>query len=147
MIHFDQSLTQANGSIRRESHFTGDIWSYQPYEQLPTVYMLLPRAAFEADPDWYYSFEYLAENIDQGMLPNRFPDADEKPEYNTVDATFWFFVAAYKYYLYSRDQTFLKEILLPAMAEMSESGIGQISEIFDGDAPTCPAVVPPRPGV
>ncbi len=239
------SLAQANSSIRRESHFSGDIWSYQPYAQLPTLYMLLPGTAFEANPDWYYSFEYLAEkqrgqdfqedlftpgvftislktgdqlgiivstdnpigrdaenlvaeekarrknlfpalpvadeltraltlaadqfvvrrgddlktiiagyhwftdwgrdtmialpgltlvtgryadakkilqafaeNIDQGMLPNRFPDAGEKPEYNTVDATLWFFVAAYKYYLYTRDQAFLKEILLPAMAEM-----------------------------
>ncbi len=35
------SLTQANDSIRQESHFSGDIWSYQPYEQLPTFYMLL----------------------------------------------------------------------------------------------------------
>ena len=41
----------------------------------------------------------FAENIDQGMLPNRFPDAGETPEYNTVDASLWFFVAAYKYYL------------------------------------------------
>ncbi len=55
------SLMQANDSIRQESHFSGDIWSYQPYEQLPTFYMLLPRTAFEANPDWYHSFEYLAE--------------------------------------------------------------------------------------
>src|SRR5207249_9006440 len=35
----------------------------------------------------------LADAVDQGMLPNRFPDAGETPEYNTVDATFWFFEA------------------------------------------------------
>jgi len=238
-------LTQANDSIRRESNFSNDIWSYQPYEQLPTFYMLVPGTAFEANPDWYYSFEYLAEkqrgqdfqedlftpgvftttlntgdqlgiivstddptgrdaqnlateekarrknlfsalpvadeltqgltlaadqfvvrrgadlktiiagyhwftdwgrdtmialpgltlvtgryadakkilqafaeNIDQGMLPNRFPDSDENPEYNTVDASLWFFVSAYKYYHYTQDQSFLKKTLLPAMAEM-----------------------------
>ncbi len=31
--------------------------------------------------------------VDQGMLPNRFPDQGEKPEYNTVDATLWYFHA------------------------------------------------------
>jgi len=31
--------------------------------------------------------------VDRGMLPNRFPDAGEAPEYNTVDATLWFFHA------------------------------------------------------
>ncbi len=30
---------------------------------------------------------------DEGMLPNRFPDQGEKPEYNTVDATLWYFHA------------------------------------------------------
>ncbi|MCU0488121.1 MAG: amylo-alpha-1,6-glucosidase [Anaerolineales bacterium] len=31
--------------------------------------------------------------VDQGMLPNRFPDEDDQPEYNTVDATLWFIEA------------------------------------------------------
>ena len=31
--------------------------------------------------------------VDKGMLPNRFPDQGEKPEYNTVDATLWYFHA------------------------------------------------------
>jgi predicted glycogen debranching enzyme len=35
----------------------------------------------------------FAKHVDQGMLPNRFPDAGETPEYNTVDATLWFFEA------------------------------------------------------
>jgi predicted glycogen debranching enzyme len=30
-------------------------------------------------------------HVSAGMLPNRFPDAGEIPEYNTVDATLWFF--------------------------------------------------------
>ncbi len=60
----------------------------------------------------------FAENINQGMLPNRFPDAGEKPAYNTVDAGLWFFVAAYKYYRYTQDLSFLKAVLMPAMAEI-----------------------------
>ncbi len=35
----------------------------------------------------------FSQHIDRGMLPNRFPDAGETPEYNTVDATLWFFEA------------------------------------------------------
>ena len=38
----------------------------------------------------------FAESVDGGMLPNRFPDAGEMPDFNTVDATLWFFVAAYR---------------------------------------------------
>src|SRR5246500_5855837 len=36
----------------------------------------------------------FAQHVDRGMLPNRFPDAGETPEYNTVDAALWFFEAA-----------------------------------------------------
>jgi predicted glycogen debranching enzyme len=35
----------------------------------------------------------FAKHVDRGMLPNLFPDAGETPEYNTVDATLWFFEA------------------------------------------------------
>jgi predicted glycogen debranching enzyme len=43
----------------------------------------------------------FAKHVDQGMLPNRFPDAGETPEYNTVDATLWFFEAARAYLAYA----------------------------------------------
>ena len=39
----------------------------------------------------------FAQYVDAGMLPNRFPDVGETPEYNTVDATLWYFVAIYRY--------------------------------------------------
>jgi predicted glycogen debranching enzyme len=32
--------------------------------------------------------------VSEGMLPNRFPDSGEQPEYNSVDASLWFVVAA-----------------------------------------------------
>jgi predicted glycogen debranching enzyme len=34
-----------------------------------------------------------AELVDGGMLPNRFPDDDGPPEYNSVDAPLWFVIA------------------------------------------------------
>jgi len=33
--------------------------------------------------------------VSEGMLPNRFPDAGDLPEFNAVDASLWFVVAAY----------------------------------------------------
>src|SRR5204863_8614598 len=33
----------------------------------------------------------FAAHVSEGMLPNRFPDGGEEPEYNTVDATLWYF--------------------------------------------------------
>lgn len=39
----------------------------------------------------------FARFVDRGMLPNRFPDQGEKPEYNTVDATLWYFEAIRAY--------------------------------------------------
>ena len=35
----------------------------------------------------------FASFVDHGMVPNRFPDQGESPEYNTVDATLWLFHA------------------------------------------------------
>ena len=60
----------------------------------------------------------FAQSISQGMLPNRFPDTGEEPEYNTVDATLWFFVAIYKYLKYTGDKGFLKNELLPILEDI-----------------------------
>ena len=35
--------------------------------------------------------------VSEGMLPNRFPDAGEAPEYNAVDASLWYAVAVGEY--------------------------------------------------
>ena len=35
--------------------------------------------------------------VSEGMIPNRFPDGGEPPEYNTVDAALWFVVAVHDY--------------------------------------------------
>lgn len=35
--------------------------------------------------------------VSEGMLPNRFPDLGDKPEYNSVDASLWFIVAVHDF--------------------------------------------------
>src|SRR5581483_10538769 len=60
----------------------------------------------------------FVESVSEGMLPNRFPDGGEAPEYNTADATLWFFVAAQKYLDYTRDDDFVKRHLLPVLRDI-----------------------------
>ncbi len=55
--------------------------------------------------------------VDQGMLPNRFPDAGEAPEYNTVDATLWYFEAIRAYYAATGDKDLLLE-LYPVLSDI-----------------------------
>jgi len=60
----------------------------------------------------------FARSVDAGMLPNRFPDGGEAPEYNTVDATLWFLVAAHRYLEASGDEEFVLAELLPVFEEI-----------------------------
>ena len=57
--------------------------------------------------------------VNQGMLPNRFPDAGEQPEYNTVDASLWFFIAVNAYLRDTTDRVFAGEIY-PTLRNMLE---------------------------
>jgi len=60
----------------------------------------------------------FANSIDQGMLPNTFPDAGAAPEYNTVDATLWFFEAARAYMAATGDREFVTAELLPKFVDI-----------------------------
>ena len=60
----------------------------------------------------------FAQHVDQGMLPNRFPDAGEQPEYNTVDATLWFFEAVRALLHYTDDSEFVRAHLYPVLASI-----------------------------
>jgi predicted glycogen debranching enzyme len=60
----------------------------------------------------------FAQHVDQGLLPNRFPDAGEPPEYNTVDATLWFFEAARAYLAYTDDFEFVRTELYPVFVDI-----------------------------
>ena len=52
----------------------------------------------------------FAKSVNKGMLPNRFGDNGQEPEYNNVDGTLWFFIAVNKYLEATGDRAFvLKE--------------------------------------
>jgi predicted glycogen debranching enzyme len=56
--------------------------------------------------------------VSQGMLPNRFPDRGEAPEYNTVDASLWYFVAVWKYLEATGDEEVVRGELLPVLEDI-----------------------------
>jgi glycogen debranching enzyme len=60
----------------------------------------------------------FAAYVDRGMLPNRFPDAGETPEYNTVDATLWFFEAVRALAAGSGDYDFLRDHLYGVLSDI-----------------------------
>jgi predicted glycogen debranching enzyme len=53
-------------------------------------------------------------HVNQGLIPNRFPDRGEQPEYNTVDATLWMFQAVHAYLQAGADSNFLRDEFYPA---------------------------------
>lgn len=59
----------------------------------------------------------FARHVNQGMLPNRFPDVGEEPEYNTVDATLWYFEAVRAYYAATEDDDLLQD-LFPVLSDI-----------------------------
>ena len=60
----------------------------------------------------------FASSISQGMLPNRFPDAGDEAEYNTVDATLWYFEAIRAYAEFTGDYDFVREHLYAKLADI-----------------------------
>jgi len=58
--------------------------------------------------------------IDGGMLPNYFPEHDETPEFNSVDAALWFVEAVRQYLDATRDLEFAREIF-PTLAEIARN--------------------------
>ena len=77
-------------------------WGRDTMISLPGL--CLPTGRFDEAKRILQTF---AKFLYQGIIPNRFADSDGKPEYNTADATLWFFVACYRYYLATKDKDLL----------------------------------------
>lgn len=107
--------------VRREStgaksivagyHWFND-WGRDAMISLPGL-TLVPRRYQEARE----ILTTFARYCKKGLLPNMFPDGEEEPLYNTVDASLWFFFAVYKYLQYTGDFEFARE-LYPMLKEI-----------------------------
>ncbi|MDQ4119967.1 MAG: amylo-alpha-1,6-glucosidase [Acidobacteriota bacterium] len=60
----------------------------------------------------------FSRHISQGMLPNRFPDVGEEPDYNTVDATLWYFEAIRSFIEKTGDYDFVRENLYEKLSDI-----------------------------
>ena len=60
----------------------------------------------------------FAQVCDQGLIPNRFPDHGETPDYNSVDATLWYVHAIDRYLAYTGDIEFVRDTLWPTIKEI-----------------------------
>ncbi|MGD9614164.1 MAG: amylo-alpha-1,6-glucosidase [Alphaproteobacteria bacterium] len=59
----------------------------------------------------------FADYVQDGLIPNMFPEGDTEGLYHTADATLWFFHAVARYLARCRDETTL-EILLPVLLDI-----------------------------
>jgi predicted glycogen debranching enzyme len=48
--------------------------------------------------------------VEEGLIPNRFPDGEDTPEYNTVDATLWFVAAVDEYKRATGDRALVRQL-------------------------------------
>lgn len=62
--------------------------------------------------------EGFLSHLNNGVIPNRFPDAGEEPEYNTADATLWMFQAMRQWLTAGGDRAFLRDTFYPAAKEI-----------------------------
>ena len=109
---FAQALTSAASqfivarggqkSVIAGYHWFGD-WGRDTMISLPGLTLVTGR--FDDARNILRAF---AGSIYQGMLPNRFPDWGEAPEYNTVDATLWMFHAVHEFLRYTGDYNFVR---------------------------------------
>lgn len=60
----------------------------------------------------------FSKHISEGMLPNRFPDAGDRAEYNTVDATLWYFEAIRAYAEKTDDYEFVRTKLYAKLSDI-----------------------------
>lgn len=88
-------------------------WSRDTLISLPAL-----RIGGFAEEETKQILQMLAAHRVHGLLPNRFSDRQSSPEYNTADATLWFFVAAHDLIAGTGDLAFLRDTLYPAARDI-----------------------------
>jgi len=95
-------------------HWFGD-WGRDTMISLPGLTLATGREDVARD-----ILREFAGQVNRGMLPNRFPDEGFEPEYNTVDATLWFFEAVRAFRQHTSDLAFVREHLYDVLKDIIE---------------------------
>ncbi len=88
-------------------------WGRDTFISLPGLCLVTGQL----DVAWQVIAAFAA-HVSDGMIPNRFPDRGEQPEYNTIDASLWFIHAIDRYLAASRDEVRVQETAWPAVKQI-----------------------------
>ena len=119
---FAEALRQAAGAffVRQGSRqtviagypwFTD--WGRDTFISLPGLFLVTGR--YEAA---WHVIESFIPFVSEGMVPNRFPDLGQDPEYNTIDASLWFIHTVDRYLVYSKDRKRVRAVAWPAIKQI-----------------------------
>jgi predicted glycogen debranching enzyme len=88
-------------------------WGRDTFISLPGLCLVTGRL----DVAWQVIAAFAA-HISEGMVPNRFPDKGERPEYNTIDASLWFIHSIGLYLAASQDEARVRATVWPAVKQI-----------------------------
>lgn len=88
-------------------------WGRDTFISLPGLCLVTGRH----DTAWHI-IESFSSHVSEGMVPNRFPDRGENPDYNAIDASLWFIDAVDRYIAYSHDLIRVRSVAWPAIKQI-----------------------------
>lgn len=111
IVERSSSSEKTGYSIIAGYHWFSD-WGRDTMISLPGLTLATGRSAIAKK-----ILKMFSGYVSEGMLPNRFPNTGEPPQYNTADATLWFFHAIHCYYEATLDINFVNDVF-PILAEI-----------------------------
>jgi predicted glycogen debranching enzyme len=114
----DRAVAQqaAGKSVIAGYHWFDD-WGRDTMISLPGLTLVTGRAPIAGT-----ILRTFAKYVSQGMLPNRFPNVGDTPEYNTMDASLWYFQAIRAYLEATQDHQLLQD-LFPILENILEAHV------------------------
>ncbi len=88
-------------------------WGRDTFISLPGLCLVTGRY----ETAWQI-IESFSGHVSEGMVPNRFPDVGQDPDYNAIDASLWFIYAIDRYLAYSHDLSRVQSVAWPVIKEI-----------------------------